>query len=624
MAREVVLEVNDLTGGLNRHATASLMGKSQSRRLRNVDVSDPGAWKPRPGFTHFGITNVTAGNGFKGGMSRIYLDGVDPFVLFSVGGNVHKVPDSGTADAVVVSGFSDTTDHFYPHDGTMVAVVDSVNIPQKSTNGTDWTQLGITPPAAAPGVAAIAGGSLVSGHTYEFSYAYADDDDLVIKSNESDTAQQAVSGGNLSVRVTVTFSADPQVDTIKVYARDVTAGESVRRFAGEVANPGSGTVTVDVTMNNWSAEEEAPSRNTVAPADLVFAIPFKGRWWGWTDTEPRVLRFSELFQPNYWPVNYGIEMPFSRGDKIRAAAIDGDVLVIFGGSSAFMVVAQTAADFEVRPTRATVGAFGPRAVSPLMSGGIAHAAAAGVFVLSGEADQILSTGFEREWREMVSTAAVSDTSRIPVQYHARDKELRIAVPLLMPYGDAGEFVLSLERPDVGAQPAWTTTNREITCYMVWDGPEIVAGNVGRIFSFNDLAGNTVREESVGTSAQGNNQSADYEGPELIPAPGRTSRFLKLCLDFEPNDGTFGVEVRVDGLSITTLDVPIGDGLAVYGTAEYGSAVYGGKTRTRKCFDLPLTAEGESIQIVGEYQGQARFQWFGYRIPAAPEPHIRGI
>ena len=60
---------------------------------------------------------------------------------------------------------------------------------------------------------------------------------LVFESNGSPSASQAVSGANLTIRVTLTASADPQVDTIYIYAQDVTAGESVRRANG--SNPNS-------------------------------------------------------------------------------------------------------------------------------------------------------------------------------------------------------------------------------------------------------------------------------------------------------------------------------------------------------------------------------------------------
>jgi hypothetical protein len=244
--------------------------------------------------------------------------------------------------------------------------------------------------------------------------------------------------------------------------------------------------------------------------------------------------------------------------------------------------------------------------------------------LSGDQDRLLSLGFEREWREMIQTSTTAQLATIPVGYHARDKEVRVGVPFLPPYGSAGEYVLSLERADAGAAPAWATTDRPVGGYVFWDGPEAIAGDIGRAFAWSPTT-DIITEESIGTSAAGSNLTADYEGPELIPfGQSVTGRFLRYCMTFAPNDGTCGVDIKVDGLTVCNLSIPIGAGLSVYGTAEYGTAVYGGKTREIVCVDLPLAAEGRAVQVVGQYEGQAAFEWFGYRITGRPEPEPRGV
>jgi hypothetical protein len=629
---KVAMDVQDLTGGLNRRDAASMIRPNQARRLRNVDPSSRGAWMPRAGWEAWCTAfNQSGGTGAVRGGARIYLDGVTPFTLAAKIGTtrVSTIADiGGTASAhtVVPSPSIDSqAEVYFPHDAELVAVLDGVTVPLKSTTGANgsWTQLGITPPVAAPTLAAGgASGSLIDAHTYEVSSAYADEDGLGITSNESDTATIAIAAPNLNFTAEVAFSADPQVDQIYVYVRDVTAGEPIRRFAGQVANPGSGTAAVSVTTNNWSSAEAAPTLRTVAPA-LEFAFVFKNRWWGWDPDDPRVLRFTEVFEQQYWPVTYSIELPFTRGDKIRAGVVDGDTAIIFGLTSAFVVVAQTPVDFVVRPLRVMNGAFGPRAVAALETGGVAHAGPTGVGVLSGDSDRLISLGFENEWREMVGTASGAQLARLPLGYHARDKELRVAVPFLPPYGSAGEYVLSLERADAGDAPAWATTDRPIGGYIFWDGPESIAGNIGRSFGWSPTV-DIITEESIGTSADGDDQITDYEGPEIVPFGPVVGRFLRYCMTFRPSDGTFGVDVKVDGITVCNIPVPIGSGLSLYGTALYGTATYGGASRQTVCFDLPVTAEGTAIQIKGQYEGQADFTWFGYRITGRPEPEERGV
>ena len=107
--------------------------------------------------------------------------------------------DAGVWGAAVLSGLHATNDIFFPYDRDMVAVLDGSNVPKKSTNGTTWTQVGITAPSVAPTASAVAGGSLTDASTYEFSYTYVDTA-LGAESNASTTVQQAVAGANLRAR----------------------------------------------------------------------------------------------------------------------------------------------------------------------------------------------------------------------------------------------------------------------------------------------------------------------------------------------------------------------------------------------------------------------------------------
>ena len=41
-------------------------------------------------------------------------------------------------------------------------------------------------------------------------------------------------------------------------------------------------------------------------------------------------------------------------------------------------------------------------------------------------------------------------------------------------------------------------------------------------------------------------------------------------------------------------------------------------------ELPLEAEGRTLQVIGEYSGQATFKWLGYAFTALHEPEMRGF
>jgi hypothetical protein len=613
-----LLTVQDLSAGIDLRTSPSMMKPNRARRLRNWSLQEPGCLVTVPGYTDFSTTSL--GSGRCQGGQRVYLAG-STFTLAGFGGSVYKPSDAGVWGAAVLTGLHATNDLFFPHDRDLVAVFDGSNVPKKSTNGTTWTQLGIAPPSAAPTAALVAGGSLTNGSTYEFSYA-GQDDELTYEGNESATVQIATTPGNLTVRLTLNRHTDAQVDTLVVYGRDVTAGEGQRRRIGTVANPAGASTTYDVTANTWSTNDEALTDHTVPPA-LDFGVVWKNRWWARDSAVKNRLRFTQIFESQAWPSLYFIDIPFERGDTIAAVVPSGDTLVVFGyASKPFLVIGQTSLDFEVRPSaQAEAGALGPRAVA-LIENGIVHAAAEGVYIFDGAADRLLSHDIDVGWRDFVAGATAIALGRVPLVYHRARKELRVAVTRLYPYGTEGEWLLDLNRTRLQEVPAWTSTDRAAGGYVLWDGPEATSGNRGRLFSWSTTVGR-LYEEAVGTSANGSDITTDYEGPAFITG-FPVARFIELYGEYQPASGSFGLEVIVDGLSVSTPAVSIGSGVALYGSATYGTSTYGSQNRKPFVMLLPLSAEGRSATVRASYIGQSLFRWFSYGLSTVTEALPRGI
>jgi hypothetical protein len=103
-----------------------------------------------------------------------------------------------------------------------------------------------------------------------------------------------------------------------------------------------------------------------------------------------------------------------------------------------------------------------------------------------------------------------------------------------------------------------------------------------------------------------------------------ARFLALYLECEPNEGDFAVDVRVDGSTVLSVSPIIGGAVSAYGAAVYGTDAYGAANRLMIPIELPVEAEGRTIQIVGQYQGQGAFKWFDYGVALRQEPQIRGM
>ncbi len=619
-----VIAVQDVSGGLDLRNAPTLVKGNRARVLRNWSLREPGSLIVYPGWRTFSTSSL--GSGRPQGGQRVYLGSLTPFTLAAWNGGVYKPTDSGVWGSAVSTGWNSTNAIFFLHDRDLVVILDGATAAKKSVDGTTWTNFGIAAPAGAPTSAALAGGTLVDAQVYEFAYT-GRDDALLHESNASPTVQRTPSGGDLSVRLTLTKHPDTQVDTLVVYARNVTAGESVLRRHGTVANPAGATVTYDVTSPSWSAGVEAPTDHD-APEILSFGVAWKNRFWAFDAVVKNRLRFTQIFEPQSWPATFYIDIPFEKGDNGSALIPQGDTLVVWGQSKPFLIIGQTSLDFEVRPSGAAqAGALGPRAVDALEEG-IIHAAAEGIYLFDGATDRLLSydvDGFAPSavgWRTYVSSASAAELARTPVCYHQASKEVAIGVTRLYPFGTAGEWILDLNRTRVQDVPAWTTTDRSVGGYIRWDGNEPTTGNRGRLFSWSQSIGR-LYEERVGTTADGSDLVSTYTGP-MFSTSGYVTRFIEGATEFEPHGGTFGIELTVDGVSQGSRNVTIAGGFSRYDVALYDVATYDGPGRARKPLMFPLGAEGIAAQITATYTGQESFRWFGYDLIVVPESEMRGL
>lgn len=612
-AQEV--RIPDLSGGVNIRVAPTLAPADQSRRLVNFSLREPGTLTVDFGYTKF--TTSTFGTGRAQGGNRIYLAGKAPFTLVAEGGKVYKVSDAGAPGSAVLTGLFTTNPIFFPFDRDMVAVFDSANVPKKSTDGTTWTQMGITAPAGAPSLAAAAGGSLITANTYEVSYTYADDA-LSHESNSSPSAQITMTTPNLTINVTVANSGDAQVDRKYIYIRNVTAGQSVRRRVGSTTGT---TFAITGPDTSWEQGQEVPGNHDVPPA-LSFGVVWKNRWWARDGLVGNRIRFTEIFLPQAWAGLYFIDVPMERGDQINAIIAQGDTLLVYGSSGLFTIIGQTSLDFEVRPSLGVeAGAVGPNAVARVENG-VVHAAALGVYLWDGATDRLLSFDISPGWEDIIAHSTAEEISRIAVVYHGTRKEVRIAVPRVYPTGTWGEWILDLDRTRTTRREVWESTDRPIGGYIYWNGAETVTGNREKLFSWHATAPD-LYQEVTGTEANGANMVSEYTSSTFALA-FTVARWIAIYGEYRPADGVFGVEAFVDGNSMGSQTISTTGSQARYGTSLYGTGKYGGIERSMFCMMLPLNAEGRSFYLTAKYTGKARFQLYTYALEVVPEPLPRGI
>ena len=609
-----VLEVTDLSGGLDLRRSPTLLATDRARVLKNYSLGTPGEIVVRPGYLQYSTVNLGAKRA-QGGQ-RVYLASTQ-FTLAAWEGAVYR-PD-GTAQSSVVeySTLSTGNQIYFPYDRTLVAVLDGANRPQKSTGSTVWTRMGIDSGSTSCTASSLSSGSL-STSEFEFTYAYKDRG-LAHESNISTQVSSVSLTDTGAVHLQIPNSSDAQVDAIVVYARNKTAGESVLRKASSFAINGGASSTHRITSSNWSANDEAPTNHHV-PGAYKFAAVWKNRWWAASATVGNRLHFTELFQPQSWPTLFFIDIPFERGDEITALVAQGDTLLVFGQSKVFLIIGQTSLDFEVKPSAgAQAGALGPRAVA-VIENGIIHAASEGVFIFDGASDRYLTFDIEPGWRDLILNASASALAKTAVVYHFPRKEVRLSVPRLYPRAAEGEWVLDLNRTRETETPSWTDTDRTIGGFVLWDGAEPSAGDRGRLFSWHTTNGMWF-EESTGTTANSSNMLAEYEGPHIATGLHR-ARIIDLHGEYEPHGGAFTAEVVVDELSQGQISLTIGSGLAQYGTGLYGTAQYAGAGRRKFHTMLPLDAEGRTAWLKTSYTGQEAFRQFTYALGIVPEPSVR--
>lgn len=623
-----IVQVKDLTAGVNLRPSPTNVNPDQSALLLNTLIASKGELGIYPGWKAFSASSIATRRS-QGG-KRIYLKNSVTFSIAADNGNIYSPNDAtGAFGSTISTGWNSSNPIDFPNDRDQVAIFDGATVPQKSLDGVTWTQLGITAPAA-PAVVAASGGSLVSGDTYEVTCTYYNNV-LLQESNESLVSTVVPSGGNLTINVTRVASADAQVGNILIYARDLTAGEATRRLVTTAANTNG---TTAITSDNWSNGHPPPAIGLASVAlAMSFGVIWKNRWWGRDAVVKNRIRFSQVFANNQWPDNFFVDIPFERGEDILGMIPLGDVLVVFGYTRFYLILGQTSLDFEVRPALgAQTGCFGFRAVD-VMENSIVHGGAPGVYVYNGATDTLLTFPIDPAWQYMMGATTATELAVLPITYHKLRKELRVAVPNVFPLGIRGEWILDLNRTNVPVPPtqvpnsqAWFATDRTIGGYIQWDGNEPNSSNQGRIFSWSPTVVQWF-EERTGTSANGSDLTMQYFG-YMLPFGIQFGRVIDTYLEYQPSGSqtTFAADLSIDGNLQGSQSLNIAGmstskyGMGVYGVSKYG----GGVNRAMLPIIWPLTAEGHAAQLRVTYVGQGIPKLFTYGHNVIEEDLPRGF
>ncbi len=543
------------TGGMDLRTSVTQMGEDRARLLVNVSLAEPGVFASRPGWRN--LTTDTGGffapERIQGAL-RAYLRTSTP----SSNSTAVRIFAKGSA-----IGLSSVVEMIsLVSDGQIVGAFDGVStLSRKSTNGSSWTRLGIAPGVTGPTLSTLSTGGLSSGE-YAVSWTYKDRD-LAYESNGPAGSTITLSASSGAINVVIPNSTDAQVEAFIVYARKVSAGETVLRKVSSLAQSSGANSTLVLTSTAWTTGAEIPTTHTLPPT-LSFGTVWKNRWWARDATAPNRLRFSEIFLPQAWPANYYVDIPFEKGDEIRALQPFGDTLLIFGASKIFIVLGTTTTDFEIRPSLGSRdGAFGFRAVCPI-DNGIVHAGANGVHWFDGTADTLLSDAIDLEWQRIVVNSPSTSLMQTDMVEDRKTRELRITSPFNTTNRSfiVGEWVMDLSRFRMARDVAWSITNRIINGYLAYDGPETESSAQNLLVSYhNQFTQNpnyvATNEESTGTTANSSAFQATWVTRALTTGP-HAANWLDFRGEYDASStpSTLFVQGWIDGSTLASLNVQL--------------------------------------------------------------------
>ena len=570
------------TGGLDLRTSLTGMDKDRARLLVNVSLAEPGVFVSRPGYRV--LTSDTGGilppDRIQGAM-RAYFRTSIPSQASTSATIFARGTDLGLSSAVEILSLVS--------DGQLVGAFDGVStVSRKSTNGSSWTRLGIAHGSTGPTLSTLSTGGLSSGE-YGVSWTYKDRD-LAYESNGPSESTITLSASSGAINVVVPNSTDPQVEAFIVYARKISAGETVLRKVSSQAQSSGANSTLVLTSTNWTTADEIPTTHTLPPV-LSFGAAWKSRWWARDGQVSNRLRFTELYLPQAWPASYYVDLPFEKGDEIRALQPFGDTLLVFGANKVFQVLGTTNTDFEIRPSLGSRdGAFGPRAVCQL-DNGVVHAGANGVHWFDGQGDTLLSDAIDPMWQEILNAAPSSLTIQTAMVEDKRARELRLTSPgyAVLGKGYPGEWVLDLAQFRTARRAVWSMTDRLIHGYAAFDGPESASSLQNLLLSYYNSTTPeiTTAEESTGTTANSSALNVQWIS-RALSIGAHAANWTDLRGEYEPaaSTNTLAVQAWIDGSALATVSVGL--------SSATPSSVY--DTR-RQCYTpMPLHRPGRTFGL----------------------------
>lgn len=312
-------------GGKNSKFEKTIIGDNESPDCLNVQFSN-GAVGTRDGFMKLNAVSVGPSFICDGLYVRHTNTGSQTMVMFA-GGSAWALTGTSTfttissAQSVFTAGVRVGAAEYQQH----IFVGNGGVIPYKY-NGTDWTRHGVYPPVATSTVASNAVGVLTGDYRYKVTYVNS-------QSVESDvgpvTATFPAAAATLRVTAIPVAPQSYGVSARKVY-RNSTAATTTYKLLTTIND----NTTTQYDDNNADATlgATAPTDHGVPPL-YSFIVYHRDRMFCNDAANPSLLYYSNLTEPYTFGAANFRRIGDNTDDLLRAAAVDGENLVVFGDKS---------------------------------------------------------------------------------------------------------------------------------------------------------------------------------------------------------------------------------------------------------------------------------------------------
>lgn len=584
-------------GGLNKRVSKFLIADDQCQDILNFVFDERGALSKISGFVQWNATSLGA-SGMLGG-ERFYKTGATTEFVEAHNGKLFKGVDSTKTFTEIATGFNLTAKWGMKINRDLLFMVNGVD-ENKKWNGTTVTKMGLVAPTAALTAATGAAGNLNGAYTWVYTFVSPTHESNAspVSSSLTLTNQQASLTG-------IAVSSDTQVTKRRIYR--TAAGGTDRKFVGEIND----NVTTAFTDNiaDSSLGVDVPIDKNV-PIVNKFIEAFKNRLWLAGDpNNPRRLYFSELFEPEAWPTSFFVDIPMTPGDEITCLRILGDVLVVYGHNTPFMVIGETPFDFTIKRSFAQAGTESDRTVRLIENAHI-YLARGGIYAFDGAVGRLLSDDIHPVIRELPAGFLKNSAA----EYHEKNKVYRLAVTGPGNTTNSKEIIYDLRNN------ASTISDRSIAYYHHLDGP----GDTGQLFSASPTAG-VLNEEDTGTTANGSAILVKWKGKAYTLGVIDFTKFLRHSLLWlQPNEDVITLEIKLDedGAKAQTFTLGASAALSLYGTALYGTAIYSGPGLVRIANPLSQTMRGNYCEIAIESSSLKAIKIFSIELSYRSHPNLR--